>query len=556
MLSAYRAGSRLDKGITTGTFGLLAVPNFMLAMILIYVFALQFGVLPATGWVFFTDNPLQSLRHALLPALALAIAELAVYTRLLRADMMSSLQEDYITMARAKGVPTRRILWRHALRPSSFSLMTVVGVQIGAVIGGAVVVVEQLFAIPGIGRLLFDSVNQRDLIMVQGVALVIATSYVVVNFAVDLLYSFLDPRIRSYRPATGHRDRGAAVTAAAPGGEPDAPARPARRRSGVAFWLAVGWLVIVAFCALFATWLPVADPILPQVSDNLAPPGPDHVLGTDGLGRDTLARLVHGARVSLTVSLTAVTVGIVVGGTLGMTVGYFRGWYETVVMRVIDVILAFPGLVLLLVLLAYAQGGRRGVVRPRPGADARYRRRVRFGKDGAVTHGDEPVADAQRGPFGPRALQRSRDLLGPGTGHARHLGCRDGPHPPGPDDLAEPGDEDRRPAHRAAAAPPGHGQGGGHAGCRGAPHLGRHARPRAALHRRGADGPRGGTRSPRGLSLPPPRPDGHPGRGPRLAHRCRPGTDAAAGGLTRGPARVLHCTHAPRRPTPSTHVGT
>ncbi|CAN5235098.1 hypothetical protein BH20ACT3_BH20ACT3_11760 [soil metagenome] len=196
MLSAYRAGSRLDKTTTTATFGLLAVPNFMAAMILIYVFALQIGAFPATGWVRFTDNPLQSLRHAFLPALALAIAELAVYTRLLRADMMSSLQEDYITMARAKGVPTRRILWRHALRPSSFSLMTVVGVQIGAIIGGSVVV-EQLFAIPGIGRLLFDSVNQRDLIMVQGVALVIAVSYVLVNFAVDLLYSFLDPRIRS-----------------------------------------------------------------------------------------------------------------------------------------------------------------------------------------------------------------------------------------------------------------------------------------------------------------------------------------------------------------------
>lgn len=196
MLSAHRAGSRADKGITTATFGLLAIPNFMLSMGLIYLFALQFGWFPATGWEYFSEDPLASLRHTVLPALALATAELAVYTRLLRADMMSSLQEDYITMARAKGVPTRRILWRHALRPSSFSLMTVVGVQIGAIIGGAVVV-EQLFAIPGIGRLLFDSVNQRDLITVQGVALVIAASYVVVNFAVDLLYTYLDPRIRT-----------------------------------------------------------------------------------------------------------------------------------------------------------------------------------------------------------------------------------------------------------------------------------------------------------------------------------------------------------------------
>ncbi|CAN5234974.1 ABC transporter permease [soil metagenome] len=143
----------------------------------------------------------------------------------------------------------------------------------------------------------------------------------------------------------------AAIDAAPPA--PETPARPTRRRSGVAFWMAVGWLAVVAFCALFATWLPVADPIIPQVSDNLAPPGPNNPLGTDGLGRDTLSRLVNGARVSLTVSLTAVTVGIVVGGGLGMMVGYFRGWFETVIMRIIDVILAFPGLVLLLVLLAY-----------------------------------------------------------------------------------------------------------------------------------------------------------------------------------------------------------
>ena len=104
-------------------------------------------------------------------------------------------------MARAKGIPTRRILFRHALRPSSFSLMTVVGLQVGAIIGGAVIV-ETLFALPGIGRLLVDSILQRDLIMVQGVALVIAISFVVINFVVDLLYTALDPRIRHGRAAT------------------------------------------------------------------------------------------------------------------------------------------------------------------------------------------------------------------------------------------------------------------------------------------------------------------------------------------------------------------
>jgi peptide/nickel transport system permease protein len=200
-LSAFRAGGVGDRIITGTSFGLLAVPSFMMAILLIWILAESLGWLPATGWVRLTDDPVENLRTAIMPALALAIGEFAVYTRLLRADMITTLQQDSITMARAKGIPTRRILFRHALRPSSFSLMTVVGLQVGAIIGGAVIV-EQLFALPGIGRLLVDSILQRDLIMVQGVALVIAISFVVINFVVDLLYTALDPRIRHGRAAT------------------------------------------------------------------------------------------------------------------------------------------------------------------------------------------------------------------------------------------------------------------------------------------------------------------------------------------------------------------
>jgi peptide/nickel transport system permease protein len=199
-LSAFRAGGLADRIITGTSFGLLAVPSFMMAILLIWILAETLGWLPATGWVRLTDDPIENLRTAIMPALALAIGEFAVYTRLLRADMITTLQQDSITMARAKGIPTRRILFRHALRPSSFSLMTVVGLQVGAIIGGAVIV-ETLFALPGVGRLLVDSILQRDLIMVQGVALVIAISFVLINFIVDLLYTALDPRIRHGRAA-------------------------------------------------------------------------------------------------------------------------------------------------------------------------------------------------------------------------------------------------------------------------------------------------------------------------------------------------------------------
>lgn len=194
VLSAYRANTWIDRAVSTSTFGLLAIPNFTLALILIYLFVEQASLLPPTGWVYPSDGIVDSLRHTILPALSLGIAELAVFTRLLRADLISTLREDFILMARAKGVPTRRILLRHALRPSAFSLLTVVGVQMAALVGGSIVI-EQLFGLPGLGRLLFSAVSDRDVTVVQGVVLVIASAYVLVNFAVDLCYRLLDPRI-------------------------------------------------------------------------------------------------------------------------------------------------------------------------------------------------------------------------------------------------------------------------------------------------------------------------------------------------------------------------
>lgn len=195
MVSAYFAGSRLDRSISGVGFALMSVPGFMMAIFLILIFAVGLGWFPATGWIPLSVSPTANLRSALLPAMSLAMIELALYMRLLRTDLIDTLQQDYITLARAKGLPNWLILVRHALRPSSFSLMTVVGLQLGGVISGAIII-EEIFALPGVGRLLYQSILQRDLLMVQGIVLFIATAYVVVNFLVDLCYSLLDPRVR------------------------------------------------------------------------------------------------------------------------------------------------------------------------------------------------------------------------------------------------------------------------------------------------------------------------------------------------------------------------
>jgi peptide/nickel transport system permease protein len=196
LVTAYRAGGVLDRMVTGVTFGLLAVPSFVMALLLIYLLAVELGWLPATGWTHLTEDPVDNLRGALMPSLSLALVNVAVLTRVLRSDVIATLQEDYVTVARSKGLPTWRVLTRHVLRPSSFSLITVSGLIIGNLLGG-VVIVEQLFALPGIGRLLFDAIFRRDLLVVQGVVLVVATGFVVLNGLVDILYSVLDPRVRA-----------------------------------------------------------------------------------------------------------------------------------------------------------------------------------------------------------------------------------------------------------------------------------------------------------------------------------------------------------------------
>jgi peptide/nickel transport system permease protein len=198
ILCAVRSGSATDRFLTGLAFGKLSLPPFMVAILLIYLFAVSLNLLPATGWIPFAEDPLANLRSFVLPALTLAIAEWPVLMRVLRSDMIATLQEDYIAMAKAKGLKPSRILLVHALKPSSLTLVTVTGINIGRLIGGALIV-ETIFALPGIGRLLVGALYARDFIILQGVVLFVAVGFVVVNFIVDMLYAVLDPRIRHGR---------------------------------------------------------------------------------------------------------------------------------------------------------------------------------------------------------------------------------------------------------------------------------------------------------------------------------------------------------------------
>ena len=198
--TAYRAGSLFDKGVNTAAFGLLAIPNFVLGLVLAYYVGTKyhwFDINP-TGWVDFGQSPVDHFKQALLPTISLAAGQIAVYMRLLRSDMIATLQEDFVTMARAKGLSPARILWRHALRPSSLTLLTVAGLNVGGLIGGAVVI-ENIFAIHGLGFLIADAIFRRQYVALQSYVAILALGYVAVNFVVDILYAILDPRIRHAR---------------------------------------------------------------------------------------------------------------------------------------------------------------------------------------------------------------------------------------------------------------------------------------------------------------------------------------------------------------------
>ena len=194
IMAAARANELPDKVSTVTSFMLVSLPGFALALVLKYVFSIRLGWFPLT---YNAGDPwLERLHSFLLPALTLALPAAAVYQRLLRTDLITTLQEDFILMARAKGVKRRAVLFRHALRPSMFSVITVFGINAGALIGGALIV-ETIFEIPGLGRAIVEAILREDFPVVLAIVMIVATAFVVLNFLVDLLYTVLDPRVRT-----------------------------------------------------------------------------------------------------------------------------------------------------------------------------------------------------------------------------------------------------------------------------------------------------------------------------------------------------------------------
>jgi peptide/nickel transport system permease protein len=194
------AASRHNRLGDVGTMGLtqigMAIPNFWFAILLILLFSVQLHWFSAGGFAGWSDEPCEALKSLLLPAVSLAVVQAAILARITRSAVLEVMHEDFVRTARAKGLSRRATLWRHVLRNALIPVVTVMGLQFANLLAGTIVV-ENVFSLPGLGRLIFQSVSNRDLIVVRNCVMLLAAMVVVVNFVVDVLYAVIDPRVKT-----------------------------------------------------------------------------------------------------------------------------------------------------------------------------------------------------------------------------------------------------------------------------------------------------------------------------------------------------------------------
>lgn len=292
----------------------VSMPSFWVGLILLYIFGLKLGWFPiATASV--TPSGL------VLPALTLAIYQSAKYTRQVRTVILDELNQDYVIGARTRGLSENMILWKHVLPNAVLPLITLLGMSIGWLLGG-VAVIETVFAWPGMGRMAVYAITMRDYPLIEGFVLWIAIVYTVINFLVDLSYTYLDPRLKKGEQKMDF----------------------IKKNRLFSFYTFLVILVIVV--AFLAPVLATHDPYESNMTNVLQMPSSEHILGTDKLGRDTYSRIIYGTQTSLFMTVCLVILTAVIGSLVGILSGYFGGKVETVLMRLADMMLSFPGVVL------------------------------------------------------------------------------------------------------------------------------------------------------------------------------------------------------------------
>ena len=319
ILSATRKGGVADYIVRGFTFLGVSMPNFWVGLLLLYVFAVQLDLLPVVS------NG-QGIKKMILPTITLAFAMAAKYTRQVRTAFLEELNQDYVTGARCRGIPEYVILWKHVLPNSILPLITMLGLSFGSLLGGTAVV-EVIFSYPGLGNLAVDAITAMDYPLIQAYVLWIAFD----------LYG-PEPAGRSFlQPSGSQNEEG--------------------RRAGMrkiktfikknpAFTVFFILAVLLVGTAVFAPLLAPYDPYEAVLADAVQPPSSEHWFGTDRMGRDLFSRVIYGSRTSLAAALSLVGIIVAAGTFLGIIAGYFGGILDAVIMRISDMMISFPGMVL------------------------------------------------------------------------------------------------------------------------------------------------------------------------------------------------------------------
>ena len=357
LIAGYFRDTWIDKVATSIAIAGVSVPHYWLGMVMVIIFSVQLNWLPAVGagpggsgaWGWDWEH----MKYLVLPAITTSVIPMGIVTRTVRALTGDILSQDFVEALRAKGLRELDV-FKHVIKNAAPTALAVMGLQLGYMLGGSILI-ETVFSWPGSGLLLNSAIFQRDLPLLQGTILVLALFFVTLNLLVDICAS---------------RDRSAHQAGLIMAVMSDTALQAAPVTKARGYWATVGRriardkvamacafvLALIFLSALFAPWLGLADPYQGSMIRRLRHIGtPNYPLGTDELGRDMLARLIYGGRLSLIIGILPVILAFIIGTSLGLVAGYVGGKLNTAIMRTIDVFYAFPS-----VLLAIAISGALG----------------------------------------------------------------------------------------------------------------------------------------------------------------------------------------------------
>ena len=324
IIAAFNHGKWADKISIAISLAGISAPSFWVAIMLIEIFAVKLGWLPVCGYKTIAEvGLLGTLKYLVLPGTTIAFMQCGQIARMTRSAMLDILNKEYLRTARAKGVPEKIVIMKHALKNAMLPIITVSGFSLAVLLGGTWIV-ETIFNIPGTGNMAINAIMRRDYPLIQGSLLFVATIYLLVNLLVDILYGVFDSKVRSQ-------------------------------------YVGIVIVLTAIFIAVFCPIITKYDPLLVNVKERITAPTGQHKLGTDEMGRDVLSRMFFGVRASMIIGVSVAIISTVAGIIVGVIAGYYKK-VDNALMRILDGVMAFPSIIIAIALAGILGTGKINII--------------------------------------------------------------------------------------------------------------------------------------------------------------------------------------------------